>query len=142
MTTSYSTAVRCLSLREHSRLELKKKLSQKKFSAEEIEETLTQLIKYDLQSDERFSESYVRYRRQAGFGPIRIAMELAERGVAESLIDAFVDAQSVDWQKHMIAVFQKKFSAKSKDTQGLAKQFRFLSHRGFSAEMINHYLLL
>ena len=129
-----------LSRREHSRLELKQKLSQKNFSDSDIAAELDFLISTDLQSDDRFAHAYVRSRKQAGFGPKRIELELRERGVAELLISAAIDAHSTEWQTQMIAVLQRKFPHPAKNQAEKAPQFRFLSQRGYNADMINNLL--
>lgn len=134
-------AIDYLSKREHSRLELKRKLLQKSFSSAEIDTVLDQLKANNLQSDERFAESYIRYRKQAGFGPLRIIAELQERGVAEYIISKMIDKNDDEWKKHMIVVCEKKFSiTEDKAHKNDIKKFRFLSTRGFSAEMINQFL--
>lgn len=136
-------AIDYLSRREHSRLELKRKLTQKEFDPTEIETVLTQLIEKNLQSDERFAQSYVRYRQQAGFGPKRIAMELQERGVSDALISKHIDEQSEEWIELLRIAWQKKYSASERTTKDLHKkhqQFRFLLHRGYTLETIRKFV--
>lgn len=130
-------AIHYLSRREHSRFELKQKLLAKNFSEKEIENELNFLAEKNLQSDERFVHTYVRSRKQAGFGPIRIAAELHERGITEKLITEAVDAQSADWQTQLITVWKHKFANPPKNQTEKAEQFRFLSYRGYSFEIIN-----
>jgi len=139
MTTSYDKAIDLLSRREHSRLELKRKLIQRDFPLEEINITLDQLTKKNFQSDERFTESYVRYRKEAGFGPLKITAELIERGISDALISAVIDLNANEWREQMITLWKRKFSDAMKDK---SKQFRFLLSRGFSTEMINKLLFV
>ncbi|OGT49155.1 MAG: hypothetical protein A3E82_09405 [Gammaproteobacteria bacterium RIFCSPHIGHO2_12_FULL_38_11] len=139
MTISYDKAIDLLSRREHSRLELKQKLMQRNFSEEEINVTLDQLIKNNFQSDERFSESYVRHRKQSGFGPLKITAELIERGITNALISVVIDLNADEWREQMITLWKRKFSDASRDKP---KQFRFLLSRGFSAEMIRDVLFI
>ncbi|HLB56868.1 MAG TPA: regulatory protein RecX [Coxiellaceae bacterium] len=130
-------AIDYLSRREHSRFELKQKLLVKNFPEKEIETELNFLSEKDLQSDSRFAHAYVRSRKQAGFGPIRIAAELRERGVNEKLIAEAVDAHSADWQTQLLTVWKHKFANPPKNQTEKAEQFRFLSYRGYSFEIIN-----
>ncbi len=134
MATIREKSIDYLSRREHSRLELKQKLLIKQFSEQDINAELDFLISKDLQSDERFAHTYVRSRKNAGFGPKRIESELRERGVDEAVIAAAVDSRSPEWQTQMIAVWLRKFPHPS---QNKAQQFRFLSYRGYTAEAIN-----
>lgn len=122
-----------LSRREHSRLELKRKLLTKDFSESDINTVLQQLSAENLQSDERFAESYVRSRKLAGFGPKRIEIELRERGIEAELIIECIDSRSSDWYDQMIAVWQRKFAGSAKNQQ---QQFRFLFYRGYTSEAI------
>ena len=52
-------AMDLLARREHSRLELERKLTSRDYEAEEINATIEQLVADNLQSDSRFSEAYV-----------------------------------------------------------------------------------
>ncbi|MCX7121152.1 MAG: regulatory protein RecX [Gammaproteobacteria bacterium] len=137
MSTPYEKAIDYLSRREHSRLELKRKLRAKDFPEAEINNTLDQLIAKKFQSDERFTEAYVRYRKQAGFGPMKIAAELNERGVSDAIISAIINLNADEWRAKMISIWQKKFTNSSKDKSA---QCRFLFSRGFPSEMINRFL--
>lgn len=50
-----------------------------------------------MQSDERFAESYMRSRINRGHGPLKIAMELGQRGINEQLIAAILYSGEYDW---------------------------------------------
>ena len=139
MTKLREKAIDYLSRREHSRAELKQKLSAKNFSSEEINQTLDDLAARNFQSDERFAESYVRYRKQAGFGPLKIIAELRERGVDDVIISLAVDRYADDWREQMIDEWKKKFSSSSKIKDKPA-QFRFLVSRGYLTDAVNKFL--
>lgn len=141
MTEIYNYAVKLLAQREHSRFELQRKLIHKGFSEQCIIQTLQTLLEQGLQSDERFVEAYVQMRLRRGYGPVRIAGELRERGVADELIQKHLqldnDKDKEDWQQQIVSVWQKKFrSIKPKDFAERAKQMRFLQYRGFNGEQI------
>lgn len=138
----FEKAVALLARREHSQKELVRKLSQKRYSATAISAVLEKLIKHDLQSDARFAESYVRMRRQAGFGPRRIAMELAERGVADALIAQCVNDEANDWDEQMMLAWRKRFDREhSLQSSSREKEYRFLLQRGYDSESIRRLLL-
>ena len=126
-------AIELLARREHSRLELKQKLTLREFESAEIEALLDELTKKDLLSDERFAEMVVRSRKNAGFGPKKIMLELQARGIANDLISAAVDEKSEAWRDNMI-----KETLKKKMTQ--EQLFRFLLYRGYSLEVIYRWL--
>ena len=74
-------AIELLARREHSWLELRQKLVQRGFSSSSIELVLDQLMEDRLLHEGRYAELYVCSRVDRGYGPLRIAGELRERGI-------------------------------------------------------------
>ena len=64
---------------------------------------MTELARAGLQSDQRYTESYINQRISRGYGPLRIRRELAERGVATDLIEQALEALDVDWFEAMVS---------------------------------------
>lgn len=132
-----SVAVRLLSRREHSSLEIRDKLLKRDFDDDEIEQAIKELQQGGWLSDERFAEAYIRMRQLKGFGPIRITMELNERGVDESIIDTYIHATDDSWQQTLEQQYLKKYkNSKVEDYNDKAKRIRFLQYRGFSLDKI------
>jgi regulatory protein len=130
-------ALRLLARREHSRLELQQKLSAKGFNAPELEALLSQLEAENLLSDARFAEAYIRSRRQRGFGPQRIRLELQRRGVADETVAAYLHTNSADWVALARAQYKKRFGERqAPNYEERARRARFLLGRGFSKEVI------
>lgn len=128
----YSTALKMLVRREHSKLELYKKLQLKGFSDDIINSSISKLVQQNQQSDERFAEDFIQMRYNQGKGPVKIALELKMRG-----INAF-DLSAFDWFELAKEIRQKKFGdSSSLEYKDLAKQKRFLQSRGFSLDQIN-----
>ena len=128
-------AINHLSRRDYTKHELLVRLNQRFESPEEVEEVVENLSLEGLQSDGRFAESFIRFRIQKGFGPIRIRKELQERGVEEQLLSASLEVFELDWEKNALEVLDKKFGkAICEDFQEIAKRARFMEHRGFSLE--------
>jgi len=126
-------ALDLLSRREHSVCELRRKLEQRFDGGGCIAAVLAKLVDDKLLSDERFAESYTNYRRGKGFGPRRIAGELRERGLCESLIALHTDESGDIWCIAAAAARKKKFSGSAASTaQEGARQQQFLRYRGFS----------
>ena len=136
----YNKALDLLSRREHSRKELYLKLTKSFESKENINFTLDRLEENNLLSDSRFAEEYVQARRRKGFGPIKITVELQNRGVNESLI--FNEIQRFDdWVSLARKSFKKKFpNGPSSDLKELQKQKNFLVNKGFSFNEIESVL--
>ncbi len=128
-----------LARREHSRVELERKLSLRDYEAEEIQEALNELAQQGLQSDARFAENYIQYRANRGYGPHHIRAELSERGVSEADIDQQMQYYDRSfWEECCQKVLQKKFAAQApEDYPAKIKRLKFLQYRGFSVEMSN-----
>ncbi|VAW54141.1 Regulatory protein RecX [hydrothermal vent metagenome] len=132
-----SVAVRLLSRREHSTYEIRDKLLQRDFDEAEVEQALAELQQGDWLSDERYAEAYIRMRQQKGFGPIRIAIELNERGVKESIVDTYLYAGEESWRQTLLNMYEKKYRNTAVDDYNeKAKRIRFMQYRGFALDMI------
>ncbi len=150
--TPRNKAIQYLAMREHSYLELFKKLKQKGYESAEIDAALGKLIDDKLLSDARFGEAFVRSRVLKGQGPVRIRMELREKGLNETQITySFSVNSGINWDELLEHVFLKKYppNSESEADAGFfgevlggvsvaqkAKQWRFLQYRGFSQTQI------
>lgn len=134
-------AVGLLARREHSTLELRRKLQQKGFDVDEVDAVIDQLLVNNLLSDERFTETYINMRKQRGFGPLRIAQELKERGVDAEMSASYLDVSAGEWRDMMVQQYSKKFGNESVDEfKEKAKRMRFLQSRGYPLDMINSFI--
>lgn len=131
-------AVKLLTRREHSASEIQHKLAQRDFADSEIATALLELQRDGWQSDARYAVAYVRGRRLKGYGPIRIAMELKERGVDEALATDCIAAQDAHWLEVLREQYRKKYRGKPfRDYAEKAKRMRFLQYRGFALDAIH-----
>ena len=130
-------AMDLLSRREHSVFELTRKLKQRDFEADEIDTAIEILQQDNLQSDNRFVESLVNSKINAGFGPIKIRHELRQKGVSDGLVGDYFSGLEVDWQSSMSEQRIKKFGTDIPlEYKEKMKQARFLQNRGFSPESV------
>jgi len=130
-------AIMLLTRREHSAQELSQKLIAKGYDAELMPSLLQDLMQEGLQSDSRFAESYMRFRREKGFGPIHILQELQQRGISADVISAIVDVRDKMWLEYLESARKKRFGGElPQDLKDRAKQTRFLANRGFSQNQI------
>ena len=128
-------ALRLLGVREHSRLELERKLARFEEEPGSLARALDDLQAKGFISEQRVLESVLN-RRAARLGAARIRQELQSRGVApQTLADAMVDLRASEFERAQ-AVWRKKFGTPAGDAAGRARQMRFLAGRGFSAEVI------
>jgi len=134
-----------LARREHSFFELMQKLS-KKFPETEGEvflEVLKALKSENLQSDERFTEAYVRYRKSRGFAYSHIKGDLNSRRVSDSLIVKHLLVDDEDWQQTAEQLVVKKLRHQEPPSYGSKlhrKVTRFLESRGFASTEIRKAL--
>ena len=123
--------MRYLSLREHSRLELGRKLARYAEEGDDIEALLDFLEKNNWLSQERFAESLIN-RKASRFGNSRVMAELQSHGVnGEALADIKAGLAESETARAR-DVWQRKFGRVAADAAERAKQMRFLLQRGFS----------
>ena len=135
--TALNKAVACLARREHTAHELKQKLERSGIAKHLAVEIISDLQGQGLVSDQRFAESFIRYRSGRGYGPQRIELELNEKGVERSLISLAIEHSECDWIQLARDVRIKKFGAgQPADYRERARQARFLQYRGFTGDQI------
>ena len=126
-----------LARREYGQGELITKLADKGFERGVAEVAVARLTEDGLQSDERFAESFVQSRINQGKGPVRIRLDLGQRGVSDAVITMAVEEAGVDWYRLARDVRLRKFGAtRPIDFKAKAKQMRFLQYRGFEQDHV------
>ncbi len=129
-----------LSRREHSFKEVIYKLKDRVDCEEKLFEELTKLQNENLQSDERFAESYTRSRSIKGFGPEKISFELKSRGIKKSLINKIVYSDEFNWMEIIKKELNKKFIFSNDFAdEDISRAKKFLLQRGFKFEQINKF---
>lgn len=126
-------AIALLAQREHSVIELRRKLAARAQEGDDVEALLVWLQAQGYLSDARFAASRV-HTRASGHGAARIRQELAQHGVA---LDAEA-AQALRTSEYARAqaVWAKKFGVLAPDAAGRARQMRFLAARGFAGDIV------
>jgi len=140
-------ALQWLAQREHSRGELRRKLlpharalaalGEEGDAPAQVDALLDWLEANRYLSEQRFVESRVNVRASR-YGNRRIAQELAQHGLA---LDAgTAQALAATERDRAREVWARKFGQPAADAAGRARQARFLSARGFSAEVVRRVL--
>lgn len=132
-------AIALLARREHSRLELQRKLQSRAEFPEDIPPLLDELEKQGLLSNERFAQSLVN-RRAAGRGVRQVAQELRQHGLAPEVIESVQESLSATEPERARATWEKKFGVLPASQKEYARQARFLASRGFSSHTIQRLL--
>jgi len=126
-----------LARREYGQAELIGKLTGKGFEREITEQAVLCLAEEGLQSDTRFAESFVQARINQGKGPVRIRLDLKERGVSDAAVEMALEDADADWRGMARAIRRKKFGAPAPaNFKEKARQMRFLQYRGFEPDQI------
>lgn len=141
-------AIALLAQREHSRIELRRKLlrlapqlagadaesEDPAVVQSRVDALLDELLAQGYLSESRFAESRI-HARTARHGNLRIKMELAQHGLTLSeQQQSELESSELERARQ---VWARKFDAVAvNDPKLLARQMRFLAARGFSAEVI------
>ena len=135
--TVRTAALALLAGRDFGRRELLKRLERKGYPKPLAAQVVESLAAERLLSDDRFVAQFIRQHAGRGHGPVRIRLELRERGIDAEAIDAALDDSGEDWVEMARAARRRKFGASAPgDLRERAKQARFLQYRGFSAEQV------
>ena len=131
--------IELLARREYSFAELESKLLPYCEDESLVYNVLDWMVESGYQSDERFSNMYVRSKGVSGYGPIRIRLELTQKGVKEYLIEqAFEEnINEVNWEEEVDRLIEKKAkSLDMTDMKSRSKVMGYLQRRGFSLDHI------
>jgi regulatory protein len=127
-------ALNLLARREHTELELQRKLITKDFSEAIVAQVIESLIDKNFLSDLRFTELYVEQRARIGYGPLRIQQELQQRGVKAEVMEPALKFQQDEWVPNAHKAWQKYMRLHPEAE--LAKQQKFLLYRGYSYDQM------
>ncbi len=132
-------ALSLLSVREHTRAELEKKLKRHEVEPGSLTEALDQLQRKGLISHQRVIES-VLHQRAPKWGSLKIEYALKNKGLEpDAITEALLTLKSTE-QARALAVWQQKYKQKSSSPQEEIKQIRFMVGRGFTTEIIHKVL--
>jgi len=121
-------AIRILTIRDHSKSDIKRKLNNKKFDSQDIEETIDKLDKMKLLDDEKFAKMYISSKMRKFWGPRRVLLGLQGLGVEKQIIEEAMN--EIDWKE----VLKKALdSNKTKEPKSLSIKMERL---GFPKGMI------
>ncbi len=134
-----SRALRLLAGREHSRVELERKLAEHEKAPGELAAALDALAAKGFINEARVMESLL-HRRAGKLGNARVMAELRAKGVVAEHMEAAAEQLSGNELERARAVWAKKFSAPATSSAERAKQARFLAARGFSSATISKLL--
>jgi regulatory protein len=131
-----TTATALLARRDFPSSELREKLLARAFDEETAAAVIADLMRQGTLNDVRYAQNYVAYHAGRGQGPVRIAAQLRQRGLAADIVDAALSG-GTDWRALAVKVCRAKFGSQPPASWALkARQARFLQYRGFSSDHI------
>lgn len=128
-------ALKLLSMREHSRVELRRKLAPHAESPEQLEAVLDEMAASRFLCLERFADSVV-HRKAARFGTARIKAELAQHQLPSHVADAVVRTLRDTELERAHELWARRFGEVAATPQEQARQARFLMARGFAGDVV------
>jgi len=125
-------ALRLLARREHSPLELERKLRPHAESPEALAGLISGLIARNQLSEARYAEERVRWLARK-YGAAKIRHDLKSKGVDPSIVERISPADDL---QRAAEILKRKFRAPAATREERARRMRFLQSRGFSSEII------
>jgi len=125
-------ALRLLARREHSPLELERKLRPHADSPDALTSLLSELKAKNQLCEARFAEERVRWLARK-YGAAKIRHDLKSKGVAPELVER---VSSKDDLERAAGILRRRFRAPPATREERARRMRFLQSRGFSSEII------
>lgn len=139
---AFESGLRMLSLRAHSKYELKVKLRHK-YSEDAVQEALERLEDTGLIDDEKFAsllaaELYEKKR----FAPPRILSELKNRGLSSEIAQNAVNSLDIDAEIGIIKVIEKAGLTSDSSPKEKSRIIRRLLSMGYSYPEISKYIYM
>ncbi len=129
-------ALGLLARREHSRLELCRKLAQRGFASDVVSAVADRLAQDGSLSEQRFAQAYAYSCAERGYGPLYIQAQLAARGVDDDCARSALLELVEQWPERLAGLIRRRFGRLDDDGRGSLAQRRFLYGRGFPLELI------
>lgn len=132
-------ALKYLAAREHSRVELMRKLGPHAESPDQVDAVLTELEAKGLLSAQRFADSML-HRKAARYGAARIQAELAQHQLPPDIAREATQALRDTEFERAHALWARRYGEIPETPEEKARQMRFLAGRGFSGEVIRRVI--
>jgi regulatory protein len=132
-----SRALNYLSIRKHSKYEIRTKLM-KYYSLEVTQKAINRLLTLKYLDDLDFAETYIRYRK-AAYGNRKIQSELIKKGINKDIITiAFQSFNNCECEEVIIGLINKKDRPELDINKRREKVMRYLIYKGFDYSEFKH----
>ena len=132
-------ALKLLAQREHSRLELQRKLAAHVEEGDDLPAILDELEKRGFISEQRVVASVI-HSKASRFGTARLVQELRSKGLDDEAVrEAGEQLRDTELQR-ATDLWRKRFGVPPADLKEKARQLRFMASRGFSSAVVSRVL--
>ena len=137
---AFESAVRMISLREHSEAEIRRKLGCK-YPQYAVDSAVSRLLEINYINDEKYAVLLAEelYRKK-NFAPKRILQELKSRGVDSEIAENAVNALDIDKEIGIIKIIEKYKIDESSSDKDKNRVIRRLLGMGYSFSDISEYI--
>ena len=133
-------AMELLTFKPRTEKELREKLLEKEYTAEETEAAVEYVKSYGYVNDEAYAENYVSARSKDK-GRALMRMELRQKGIEESDIEQALESIEDDEEQTILELIIKRAGeAHELDEKEYRRLFGFCARRGFSGGKIHRAL--
>lgn len=134
----YQHAVSLLSRKDYSNNGMRRALHHLSDDGMTVEEVIVRLGDNNYLNDQRMAENMVSRLLRKQYGPLRIRLELRQKGIEQDVADKAISDSGVDWFQMASDSRRKKFGdERPADVNEKIRQMRYLQSRGFTMDMIN-----
>jgi regulatory protein len=122
-----------LNRRDYSIFEIRKKLTNREFSPEEVESVIDKLIGLDFLNDRRYVENFIKSQKNLKpIGELKLKEKLFVKGIPADLIKEYLPK---DQEEELIEAAINYLSRK-RETTSIDKLLQYLGRRGFRYDLI------
>lgn len=132
-------ALKYLSAREHSRVELTRKLAPYAESPEQLSQMLDELEQKGWLSAQRFADSML-HRKAARYGAARLKAELAQHQLPADIASAATQTLRDTEFERAHALWARRFGTPPEAVEDKARHMRFLLSRGFASDVVRRVI--
>ena len=138
-------AVRLLSGRNHTRVELHRKLKQKGVAEAVVREVIRECERLRYLDDRMTAGIYLEELRRKGYGGQRIRATMLRKGLEAGLVDGLLEESveredEVSSAARMLDKKRRTFERESDPRKRKEKMYRYLYGRGFSGSIISEVI--
>ena len=132
------SALRLLSFKDRTEEEMRRKLKEKSYTENEVEDVIAFLKEYGYINDRRYAERFSSDAKKIKkWGRRRIEAELLSRGIPREIIDEVTKENEEDEKEIILDEIKRRFkNADFSNRKERARIFSYFARRGFSTEKI------